>query len=356
MELKPSQSIRPFPKFTLPKLEGFFSVDSERNYDESPKNLKYLKIPERVKFNLNLGDDDYVDKPPSADMEQITHLLTFLMNNQMTRFDNSDFVCFRGLLKVIMNTPYEKDPWIVMATKFKGTIYLCAEETQLKKVEKLKRTDRDKKFMRYGFKFESYILSDDPSRSPPGNRKPVVESEEFCVMFSSEVGGKKILYGAETDGVISTQKCETLEDLRRSSLVEVKVKRRESNERQLQNFYRFKARNWWLQSFIVGINTIHVGVRNDEGIVDEVTAVPIKVLSDEAKKNNFWHGTVCMNFLNDFLNKVSKEMKLIDDPKVVFRYRWDPAWSDVVTVQRSEEHRDTFLTPEFISFVESRND
>lgn len=358
MELKPSRNIRPFPKFSKPMLEGAFSVDGSRNYIDSLCNLKYLKVPSNVYFDLNQGDDTYIDKPISAEKEQITQLLTFILHNKKNifshRVNTPDFVCFRGLLRALMSTPYEaKEPWIVLATKFKNTVYLCAEETQLKKAEKMRRTEKDIKFMRYGFKFENYILSKHPSRSAPGNSQPIIEGEEFCAMYSSEIDGKKILYGAEMDGVETNAPCTNLETLRKLPMVEVKVKRRETNERQLMNFYRFKSRNWWLQSFLVGIESIYVGIRNDEGIVEEVKKMSIKELSDKAKENDFWHGTVAMNFLNDFLKKVAHDMKTIDDPFVVFRYQYDTLRSDFVTKHQVDGRKFSFLTPEYITAMEN---
>lgn len=172
-------------------------------------------------------------------------------------------------------------------------------------------------------------------------------------MFSTYIDGKKILYGAETDGVISEAPCSNLTDLRRVPMVEVKVKRRETNEKQLTNFYRFKSRNWWLQSFLVGIESIHVGVRNDDGIVQSVERIPIKELSEEAKRNDYWHGTVCANFLNDFLKKIADDMKDIDSPDIVFRYEWDQSRADFVTQQRHDDKRYSFLTTEFIRAMNS---
>ena len=352
-ELRPSRRIRPFPRFTLPVIEGYFSIDREREYQDSLCNLKYLKIPSVINFNLNEGDRTYVGKPPSADEEQISQLLIFITKHRVAS-SQPDFVCFRGLLRMLMSTPYEeREAWIVLATRFKGTIYLCAEETQQKKSEKLRRTERDMKFIRYGFKFESYILSEHPSKMPPGSTKPVIEPEQFCAMFSTEIDGKKILYGAEMDGVIAKEPCKSLDDLRKVPKVEVKVKRRETNQRQVENFYKFKSLNWWLQSFLVGIDAIHVGIRNDDGIVEEIKRVTLKELSDAAKKNDYWHGTVAMNFLNDFLKKVSKDMKNIDNPHVVFRYCWDPLRSDFITHRTFEGHHHTFLTPEYIKSMES---
>lgn len=348
--------IRNFPRFTCPLLEGAFSVDANRNYQHGFQNLKYLKIPQNVRFDLNQGDEKYVPKPPSADDEKLDHILNYIMDHKDQATKNNrvlaDFICFRGLLRMLMCTPYEeREPWIVLATKFRNTIYLCAEETPLKKAEKARRTERDYHFIRYGFKFESYILSNDPSKNAPGNTEPVIESEEFCGMFSTEIDGKKILYGAEMDGVDVPKSCKSVHDLRKAKFVEVKVKRRETNDRQVTNFYRFKGRNFWCQSFLVNVNHIHVGLRNDDGIVDEVIEIPLKELSDAAKHNNFWHGTTCVNFLNDFLKMIVKDMKLIDDPKTVFRYQYDSRQSSAVTMRKIYGHH-SFLTPEFIAFIE----
>lgn len=356
MDLQPSKTIRPFPKFSRPEIVGFFSVDEDRNYQDSIRNLKYLNIPKRINFNLNKGDETYQDKPESAENEQLKHLLNFIKKHPdiIISRNEPNFVCFRGLLSRIMNTPYEdREAWILKAIRFKGTIYLCAEETSYKKAEKRRRTEKDIKFLRYGFKFESYILSDHPSKPAPGNSKPVIEAEEFCAMYSTEIAGKRILYGAEMDGVISKIPVRNLEELRKVQMVEVKVKRRELSDRQLSNFYRFKARNYWIQSFLVGIDSIFVGFRNDEGTVEEVKQIPLKELSDEAKRNDYWHGTVAANFLNDFLNKVVRDLNKFDNPDVIFRYEWDPSRSNCITTSQLNDHKFSFLTPDFITFIEN---
>jgi len=73
---------------------------------------------------------------------------------------SADFVCFRGLLTVLMRTPYEKnEDWIICATKWKGTIFLCAKETERKRISEEQMTDRDKQFSSWGFKFEQYMSS-----------------------------------------------------------------------------------------------------------------------------------------------------------------------------------------------------
>lgn len=72
----------------------------------------------------------------------------------------TDFVCFRGLLTMLMCTPYEKnDDWIICATKWKGIIFLCARETDKKLRYKEQMTDKDRQFTSWGYKFEQYMSS-----------------------------------------------------------------------------------------------------------------------------------------------------------------------------------------------------
>lgn len=161
-----------FPSISQPKIIGSFSLNENRQYLPDARNCKYVYKnynSDRVHYDLNEGIEDVIRKPDSCSDEKLTHLLEFIgRNKQKLRKSNSkddhnvlstDFVCFRGLLRLIMCTPYEhRDPWIILATKFKGTIYLCAQETEKQIKERLNRTDVSKRILSYGFKFEQFIL------------------------------------------------------------------------------------------------------------------------------------------------------------------------------------------------------
>lgn len=72
-----------------------------------------------------------------------------------------EFVCFRGLLTMIMASPYEfQDGWTVVATKFQNTIYLW----QLKEAQNVparnggrNNQQRLREMCMWGFKFEQYL-------------------------------------------------------------------------------------------------------------------------------------------------------------------------------------------------------
>lgn len=170
-----------FPSISQPKIVGCFSVGPERQYIPSGENLKYLSVPTgrndgadspaRLRLDLNEGFEIRVPKPDSAKQERIDHLLRFIVGNvDRLRADEEnrrgskalscDFVCFRGLLRMVMCTPYERRTnWIVLATRYRGTIYLCAKETPEKLHDEAQQTEQQKRFCYYGFKFEQHVLT-----------------------------------------------------------------------------------------------------------------------------------------------------------------------------------------------------
>ncbi|XP_053685218.1 decapping nuclease DXO homolog [Sabethes cyaneus] len=365
-DLDPSTTIqkqRSFPAITQPKIVGFFSVGTERQYIPTADNLKYLNLPKPeangcLRIDLNKGFEIRIPKPTSAKQERIDHLLRFMVHNGMNVTEGNstkpDFVCFRGLLRMLMCTPYDRDTgWIVLASRYKGTIYLCSKETPEKLQQEANETEKQKRFCYYGFKFEQHVLTDDPN-SEPNTSAPVVESEEFCCLFSTTLENKRILYGAEMDGIFSQtpinrdQIDATL--LNRLQFVEVKVKRRESNQRQADNFFRFKSIKWWCQSFLVNVQRLFVGLRNDRGIVDEITEMSLKQLDRQSRR--FWSASVCMTFCSDFLELVRAKMSQVDSPHTVYRFDYDPGKARAVLFGVLEGmNEETFLPDWYVSGV-----
>lgn len=314
-----------FPSISQPKIIGHFSLNENRQYFTDARNCKYVYKnykSERVEYDLNDGIEHVKRKPDSAKDEKITHLLEFIIRNKRKLRKNQsedgnkegillpEFICFRGLLRMIMCSPYEqRDSWTILATKYKGSIYLCAEETEKQIQERMTMTSNMKRILSYGFKFEQYILSgklsltfdfainiskllhtqffdsflDDPNKKPDTNTA-VDESEEFCCMFSTTLNGQRIVYGAEMDGIESNQILDLNNvDLNRCNFIELKVKLREQHHRQKQNYYRYKLRNWWCQCFLVNVQKVIVGTRNENGIVNEISSMTVKEIPKQCQ-------------------------------------------------------------------------
>lgn len=109
-------------------------------------------------------------------------------------------------------------------------------------------------------------------------------------MYSATLNGKRLMYGAEMDGIDSAEAMdlETI-DLNKCKFVEVKVKLKEQHDKQRQNFLRFKLRNWWCQSFLVNIKTILVGTRNNDGIVTGLSTVSVKDIPKQVNVRHIFH-------------------------------------------------------------------
>ncbi|XP_055532419.1 decapping and exoribonuclease protein-like [Wyeomyia smithii] len=349
------QNTRSFPSVSKPKIVGFFSVGSERQYLDTADNLKYLNLPKPdanglLRIDLNNGFGTRLPKPASAKQERIDHLLQFIILNR-GKGDSVpyDFVCFRGLLRMLMCTPYERDSgWIVLASRYKGTIYLCAKDTPEKLRQEANETEQQKRFCYYGFKFEQHILTDEPG-SEPNTSAPVSESEEFCSLFSSTLEGKRILYGAEMDGILPEKPVDrTRIDaalLNGLQFIEVKVKRRETNQRQVDNFYRYKTIKWWCQSFLVNVQRIFVGLRNDRGIVDEIREMSLEQIDRDSRR--FWSASVCMAFCAEFLELVRTKMSQVDSPHTVYCFEYRPEKAENVLLSVLEGCNEESFLPDW---------
>lgn len=114
---------------------------------------------------------------------------------------------------------------------------------------------------------------DNPSVAPD-TRPPVNENEEFCCVYASSLNGKRMLYGAEMDGVLSSEKIDLeTANLNDYEFTELKLKLKASRPNQIHNYHRYKLRNWWCQSYLTGVRNIIVGTRTDKGILNTVEEV-----------------------------------------------------------------------------------
>ncbi|XP_075156871.1 decapping and exoribonuclease protein Rai1-like [Haematobia irritans] len=311
--IRPPETEMPFPDIKKPQPIGFFSLDSERLFTANDSQLKYYKPPTVEKFplDLNCGLESAIKKPESARNELLDNLLKFLYDHQRRIFANGpfpEFVSWRGLLRLLMCTPYEyRQDWCIHVTRFQNTIYLVERETEQKRYERSQESVYQKNCSAWGFKFEQYCLSDSIFRESDTSY-PVNECEEFSMVFQTRLGGMNLLYGAEMDGVISDQPLQLNYDrpaLDNIKFVELKTRMAHTNERQRIPFLKHKSRNWWCQSFLVGIEDLYVGIRNDKGFVRSIEHVETRSLPKSGAQNH-WSPSVCANFLLHFLGRIKQ--------------------------------------------------
>lgn len=328
-----------------PKIVGCYSLDTDRNYQANFSQLKYLVLPrhgDNVNFNLNRRFRHFLDKPPGiARQEKIDHLLEFIAKNfrklrqpQQQRILRYDFVCFRGLLTKIMITPFERENWTINATCLNGTIYMWSWQEE-------RNFPHKEKFIHWGYKFENYMFSKLPNQTPDPD-EPANANEEFCVMFSTRVNNTLVLYGAEVDGVDSSVAIgEENEILNGVKLVEVKTSRIVTSQKGEKTLLQ-KTLKWFCQSFLVGIEDIYVGFRDDKGFVKTVEKSAVNEMPNKAA--GLWNKKDCLKFLDAFLKFVQNVVGNKSEPYVTWLFDYD-CKNGIVTVSKMENNPDYLFLP-----------
>ena len=140
-----------------------------------------------------------------------------------------------------------------------------------------------------------------------------------------------MLFGAEVD-------CTSLKDeeaLPSHSYIELKTSRIMDNARLFRNFANFKLIKYWAQSYLAGVPKVVCGLRDDNGIVQELETFYTLKIPDIAHRNNAtWSASVCMNFCNEFLGWM-KDVVTEDDRNVVYSFRFEEPFTTIEVSRNS---------------------
>lgn len=340
-----------FPNFRRPTIFGSFSLDGSRAFHHDRHQMMYLykRGEDRAGMDLNKGINIVIRKnEEQTKCEQLDNVLKWILNNKkmflVKETDeklsslNTDVVCYRGLLTTIMCSPYEaREGWELLAVKWRGTLYLCQVETEQRKRQRLSETPRQKTMSSWGYKFEQFMVSPHPGIEP-NTDTAVNENEEFCCVFRTRLDKFSLVYGAEMDGYDSSERMGEKEVLVPEKFIEMKTSRVIEHQRQQNNFFRFKVLKWWCQSFLVGIQDILVGWRDDDGLVTEVETMKVSRLAKNAVQ---WKPNVCANFLAQFLSVLSENIRG-DDVNRMYKVVRQPG-RGIEMREFFSEHGGTFL-------------
>lgn len=310
-----------FPYFREPKEQGCLSLGNSREFYNDDRELKYLYMPDtKINFDLNYGYKDMIIQDHSD--EKLDNILKWILENKQKFSVNSknverlstDFICYRGLLTVILCSPYEeREDWLIHATKFRGTIYLCSFPTEQYLQKRKNETEREKLMTAWGHKFETYMVTD-KRNDKPDIESPLNTNKEYCVVIRSRLCNHSLVYCAEVD-------CMELSSNNKVKYVELKTSRQITTERQYRNFCRFKLLKWWAQSFLIGIPKIICGFRDDDGFVTQLETFMVQDIPKLSQ--NLWSSSSCFNFCNEFLTFV-KDCVVEDNPCLIYEFYKSP--------------------------------
>lgn len=236
---------------------------------------------------------------------------------------HTDFITYRGVLTNIMCTPYEnQNEWLIGATKYKGTIYLYAFETEDHRRREENRDDHQNLMCFGGFRFESYITSpfhkvEEPE--PSGDKvqgNKYQHHDELCCMVRTRIKDHSLVYGAEMDCV---EKNIPVEKLKLNDFIEIKTTKTIHNQKQFETLCRFKMNKWWAQSYLIGCSKLVCGYRDDDMVVRSIEKFNVNDFPRMGQ--SYWSNIVCLNFLDQFLSFVKK---CVTEDEAIYKFYYKP--------------------------------
>nr|XP_026484872.1 decapping nuclease DXO homolog [Vanessa tameamea] len=252
-----------------PLIIGYMSVDVNRQYIPNLSQLKYLNSISngQTYLDLNHNIDVAVKRTTDENDEKIDLLLKFISHYREyinTTYKILDFITYRRtLISVICSAFGVSESLTIRACLFRGTIYLCSVENADELLRRKSLTKDEEKYCAWGYKFEQYILSDQPNLTP-NIEKPVIENEEFSLFYFTTLGNLKLLYGAQIDALLAKESTtenpksndfETnLNYLRSNKFAELKTNKEIQNIRQERNFKRYKLLRCWCQCILADLH------------------------------------------------------------------------------------------------------
>lgn len=327
-------------QLTAPIIISHYSVCDEPNgkfiCPDDSRFLRVIRLPQRNK-NLNIDlTNGYISLADGGGIvcgsrePRLTMLLTHLSREknriQFPRDEGDnrpipfDFVTYRGNLVKIMTIPYEeRNDVLLVAQKYKGTIYIAKFSSFSQQQLDVERTDRHNMYAYSGFQFEKSITM--PLHRHRNTKDPPKGNEyhdHFSCVLTSTLGSHSLLYAGEMDAI---DRSNTYPDIDPNDFIEIKTAAIIKNDRNEEYFNR-NLKTWWAQCYLSGISRVVCGFRNEQLTVKEIRNLTMNDMVRSGQ--NHWNQGNCLNYLNSFLTFVKKTMKDVDDPSLIYEFYWAP--------------------------------
>lgn len=235
-----------------------------------------------------------------------------------------DFACDSGELQAILSsisvsTYPVAAPVQIMASKYKGLIFLKVpsksegylndsknqnsysglrfEELMTGKRD-MSVTGRDPKYNFNDTSCYNMVL-----KANVGNHRLVFSSEADCVQFSSSSGGNG--------------KLPIVKDIVELKTVTARSLYRSDNRGYRDTFHRSRTLKLWSQMVVCGVDTIEIGIKNNQIQVERTQRFHLNELIDLGLG---WKPEEQFQFLNHFLDYVKETLVEDNDPSLVYNF------------------------------------
>lgn len=316
-----------------PKEIASFSRTFDGEYVNDDSSLGYYFLPDSdIDTNIDLGSGfkkfKKFDEQRDGEFDGLLGAIKAYEEKNDTKV-TADIITWRGIMTKLLTLPYQlNDPIDLNVVYFDGHIFI-QEDKSLKNSRETKPTEEHQRLMYSGYKFENVATLPKPlaqaSRAmiDKNSKKIVNNCEQYCSVVRTGIGKQKLIIGGEVDCVWDYKPTDSNP---LSHYVELKTSKVISEPRHSVTFEK-KLFKTWAQCFLLGINKVIYGFRDDNLILRsveqyKVEEIPVLLKSNPAntnpKKINCidalkWYGAVVQWITENVPNDESKAFRLSYD-------------------------------------------
>ena len=273
------------------KVVGDYNLNNGKVENIGQAVFKRYKRWNYQEVNLLQGWDGkpYVDsfaKQVSHDHSDLEHLLQWVMKQSYNLADNNvDFVCKRGIFRIIGNTFQSPFPWNFEVCRFRGSIYLSRKFIPVDKPYLDESKNHSWKCRFFGTAFEELVTT--------------AEDVSSYIVTECYLKDVKCLIAGEID-------CKDEDEY-----VEMKT----ANEYKLSE----KMQSGWLQGYLIGNHKLVYGLRDNDFSLVNVIEEPIESVPRKYEEKGKWDGRQKLGFIYSVLQKIKNEIWYTKFPKKIKR-------------------------------------
>lgn len=318
-----------------PKELGFYSKtqDSTILVGDASK-LSYFYFPDALldkELDLTAGIKKFKEcsKSHAVDPCSLHGLLSTIQAYEIRKNKRvgADIITFRGVIRKLISSAFDSpkfNPVDLRIIVFDGQIFI----KEFNQPHTSSGTPQSVEFRSYysGYKFESLVTIPKPlpnvSRTSLEKRpkKIVNNGDQFISVVRTGVGRSKLVLGAEIDCIFDFKE-DSIDNLKHYA--ELKCTKGVTTFAEAQRFER-KIFRTWLQCFLVGVNRIIYGFRDDNFILRSVEEYTTNEIPLILKENNPQLSNVCLDAIKwygAFTEWLLATLPRDNDPGLITAYR-----------------------------------
>lgn len=235
-----------------------------------------------------------------------------------------DFACDSGELQAILSSNHapryrDAEPVEIMASKYKGLIFLKVSPRSEGVLNDSKNRNSYS-----GLRFEE-LMTGKRDMSATGRDPKLNFNDSSCynMVLKANVGSYRLVFSSEADCVQFSSssggdgKLPIVKDIVELKTVTARSLYRGENCDYRDTFRKSRTLKLWSQMVVCGVDTIEVGIKNDQIQVERIQGFKLNQLIDLRLD---WDPEERFKFLNNFLDCVKETLTQDNDPSVVYKF------------------------------------